>query len=480
MTKGWVADGFGTYLTEVLLDSRLTWFHTPLSEGTVQWGELLDQEVSWMVEAAQLFEDEPELVLTPTLNKPQNQLSARDLLLSYAFVGYLCEVRRDILPASLRRIGLDNPVGPTFQQTGELVIRKLSKHMRRWLAERQRMPDVIFARKSRNSMRTELAQLPPRKRGELARAFTGRLSENDTELAHILRRYRLAPVEGPFQDELPFYDPEVYAPGLPIPRTELARDDIRVVSLRKRVGKDGYQPFVDYDFAAREIRGAPSARLEADYERTVGALLEGRSPYFDIARAAILKELDDGTMRKEFEAFGHVYTDREGNVYSGVSLYDVWASGMLMEMPDVDVLGILTNLVGEVRERSPIPSSAHDRLYKIIGKLFAELRPYRPVREAIADTLLLGRPLSAEYESYEVPLNALWIEAEFDTGRVVQMLAEEPPQVLLDGLSQRCKEDRDLWLQARRRSIEVKRDLLMLRSELVEALEAVGVLDFSE
>ena len=36
------------------------------------------------------------------------------------------------------------------------------------------------------------------------------------------------------------------------------------------------------------------------------------------------------------------------------------------------------------------------------------------MREAIADTLLLGRPLSAEYESYEVPLNALWIEAEFD------------------------------------------------------------------
>jgi len=480
MTKGWVTDGFGIYLTEVLLDTRLTWFSTPLSEGTVQWGELLDQETAWMVEAAQLFADESDLVLTPTLNKRQDQFSARDLLLSYAFVGYLCEVRHDILPAALRRIGLNKPAGPTFQLTGELVLRHLPARMQRWLGERQRMPDVIFERKSRNSMRTELAKLPDRKRGELARAFTELLSENDTELVHILRRYELTPVDGPFSDELPFYDPEVYAPGLPIPRTELARDDIRVVSLRKRVGKDGYQPLVDYDFAEREIRGASSDGLDADYDRTVGALLEGRSPYFDLVRAAILKELDDGTMREEFEAFGHAYTDREGNVYSGVSLYDVWSSGMLMEMPDVDVLGILTNLVGDVRVRSPIPSSTHDRLYKRIGKLFADLRPYRPMREAIADTLLLGKPLSADYKSYEVPLNALWIEVDFDTRRVARMLAEEPPQVVLDGWVQRCKEDRDLWLQAKRRAIEVKRDLLMLRSDLVDALEVVGVLDFSE
>ena len=99
--------------------------------------------------------------------------------------------------------------------------------------------------------------------------------------------------------------------------------------------------------------------------------------------------------------------------------------------------------------------------------------------EAIADALLLGKPLSADYKSYEVPLNALWIEADFDTRRVLEMLADEPPQVVLDYWTQRCTEDRDLWLQAKRRAIEVKRDLLMLRSVLVDALEDVGVLDSS-
>ena len=55
-----------------------------------------------------------------------------------------------------------------------------------------------------------------------------------------------------------------------------------------RYGGDGYRPIVDYDFAEREIRGAPSKGLDGDYDRTVGALLDGRTPYFDVARAAIL------------------------------------------------------------------------------------------------------------------------------------------------------------------------------------------------
>ena len=44
--------------------------------------------------------------------------------------------------------------------------------------------------------------------------------------------------------------------------------------------------------------------------------------------------------RSALAAFGPAYTDRNGNVYPGVTLYDAWASGPEIEMPDVDVLGV--------------------------------------------------------------------------------------------------------------------------------------------
>jgi len=481
MDKGWVANGFGLYLTESLLDTRLTWFHMPMSEGSVQWGDLIDPETSWAEEAAKLFGDEEEeIVLNLSLNKAHDQFTARDLLIAYAFVSYVAEVRHDMLPNVLHRIGRNKPAGPAFLEGGELLLRDLPDLMKRWLEERRRMPDVIFAQKSKNSMRVELAKLPAKKKKQLARAFTTRLRSNDTDLARLLSWYRVATVKGPFPAQLEYYEPEIYAPQLPIPRTRLAEDDFRLVTLRKRVRPaQERDPLVAYDFARREIRGAGSEGLDTSYERTVGALLEGRVPYYDLVRASLLDELDDGSMRETFEAFAHAYTDREGNVYSGISLDQVWSSGAKMEMPDIDVLGILENLVGDVGVASPVPASAHKRLYRRVGQIFEGLRLYRPLREALADTLLLGKPTDADYKSYEVALNAMWIASDFDPARMVELIALDPPEDLLQRWNQRCKEDPEMWLQAKRRGIELKRDLLMLRSVLVDSLGDVGVLEAS-
>jgi hypothetical protein len=479
MEKGWVADGLGIYLTEALVRSRLTWFRTPASAGGVQWGDLLEPDSLWMEEAETLFASAEGVEIIPSLNKPLAQLTARDLLIAYGFVGHLVEARRALLNPTLRRIGLGKPPEQAFRQTGKLNLKEHPLRLARWLNERQRMPDVILARHSIEDMSAVLGPLSGRRRGELSSLFAVRFEDLDTGQAQLIRRHRFAPVEGPFPEQLEFYDPEEHAPRQPIPRTRLADDDSRLKMLRDRVRPPGEAaPKVAYDWGRREIRGLSSEGMREDFESTIAPILDGLVPGYEPARAAILRELDGGEKQKEFRAFNHAYTDREGNVYSGVTIFEAWDCGMLMEMPDVDVLGILHDLYGSsIHTTAPIPQQVHDRLYKRIQEIFTELRPYRAVRQALADTLLIGRPLDPAFESYAVAMNSLWIEYDFDPARLREDIPVKNPMELLQRWNELCKKDSDLWLRGRRQGIARKRDVLLLRDILVDALGEIGALE---
>ena len=76
-------------------------------------------------------------------------------------------------------------------------------------------------------------------------------------------------------------------------------------------------------------------------ERIAFNASRGLSPYTDLVEALVEQQLDAGEVRAEAAAFSHAYSDRSGNAYREITLYDAWSAGTEIEMPDVECLGML-------------------------------------------------------------------------------------------------------------------------------------------
>jgi len=209
----------------------------------------------------------------------------------------------------------------------------------------------------------------------------------------------------------PVFDPEVHAPGLPIARRWLDPDDARAREQRelvfKRVPQSGLRRAWEYDWGQGQV-----VRLagENDPGRLFENALHGFPPDLDLAEALVERALDDGAERAVHAAFAHAYTDRAGNVFPGVTLYDAWAWGGGMEMPDVDTLGIVHLIDDDWKTWvSPVPESQHDALYEHIGESFVRARRHRGLRTALAMTYLTGgAKLRDGYPGHLNRLHSLW------------------------------------------------------------------------
>jgi len=209
----------------------------------------------------------------------------------------------------------------------------------------------------------------------------------------------------------PVFDPELHAPGLPIPRNWLDPDDRQAREKRelifKRVPRSGLRRAWEYDWGRGQV-----VRLagEDDAGRLFENALRGFPPDLDLAQSLVERALDDGAERAVHAAFAHAYTDRAGNVFPGVTLYDVWAWGGAMEMPDVDALGIVHMLDDDWKTWvSPVPESRHQGLYEHIGESFVRGRRHRGLRTALAMTYLSGSAeLRDGYPGHLNRLHSLW------------------------------------------------------------------------
>jgi hypothetical protein len=198
--------------------------------------------------------------------------------------------------------------------------------------------------------------------------------------------------------DLRWFDPQEHAPAQPIPRRLLPADSSAARTMAERmlraIPERRLVPGYAYDWGRRQVVELPRAD---DPRRVVENALAGFSPDLDLAEALILELLDDGSQTAVLAAFDHRYTNREGEVYPALSLYDAWASGVEMEMPDVDVLGLLHTLVPRAEWHrkwvAPVPNSEHDRLYGRVGECFLPAKRFRSLREAAARCYLISSPV---------------------------------------------------------------------------------------
>ncbi len=288
----------------------------------------------------------------------------------------------------------------------------------------------------------------------------------------------------PIERETPHFDPREHAPGQPIARKLLAPDSSAARKTRERILRRVPQsPLVAsyrYDWVQGDIVRSASA---PDARRVFDNALAGFAPDHDLALALVERALDDGSQRAALDAFGHAYTDRSGNVYPGLTLYDAWASGEEIEMPDVDILGVVHTLLG-IRDRwiAPVPDREHNELYATVGTLFRSAQRHRGLRSAIAATFLESSPkLPGSYPTSIERFHGLWESCASTPAEVAKLLPEpERWSEFLVECSTRMSGDPKLLAAAQSRQATLAADALAVRALLVRLLEQRGAFERKE
>lgn len=300
-------------------------------------------------------------------------------------------------------------------------------------------------------------------------------------LRFILAEAERDPGFWPEADELPYFDPATHAPRQPIPRRRLAPDDSRALRMRAEVNRTRpprrLRRAWSYDWASGEPR---RLAVKDEIERTFENALGGFAPDLDLAEVLVLAELDTGAQRVVLGAFEHAYTDRVGRVFAQ-SLYEAWASGVEIEMPDVDILGIVHTVLDEWgRWVAPVSARKHKALYATLGDLFASARRYRGLREALAALYLNADPVLWDgYGESRARLHALW---DRDTSLPAPMSERLPtdPDAWTDFLAswaETCQEEPDLRAAGLAREATLTSDAARVRATLVWVLEQMGAFE---
>lgn len=135
---GWVHEGFGMYLTHLLIGTRLTFYirQTEYEEGQLDRRKLTDPDSDWLRLAAGVLKGSKSPSLPFTLGRDVNTLTTEDLLASYALTAFLIEGHEPGLAVRvLTRVGAgENSVTVLEQELG-YDHETLKQRLIAWLGE---------------------------------------------------------------------------------------------------------------------------------------------------------------------------------------------------------------------------------------------------------------------------------------------------------------------------------------------------------
>jgi len=221
------------------------------------------------------------------------------------------------------------------------------------------------------------------------------------------------------------FDPAQLAPAAP-PRTVVARDS---AAGRAAAAQFHKPPFLDdlacavvYDWAAGK---AARCKDSLGPDEQFANLARGYPLGADQAVAQVLELLDDDPEQRQLaEYFEHLYADRDGHVFAGISLFDAYASGKLVEMPDVEAIAYARQFLATQSFVSPIPADRRrERLYQKIHAAMDEHRQVRTLRLVAAATFVRAAPsVDPTWQPLVDRCHYLWGECDFDPKAMAKRL----------------------------------------------------------
>lgn len=233
------------------------------------------------------------------------------------------------------------------------------------------------------------------------------------------------PHHWPMAEPAPLYDAARHCPAQPIKR--------KYLNAKSSTARKGLERFFDdvparpldpayvYDWGRRHVVQVADRQ---DPERLFRNGLAGFPPDLDLAEALVIAALDDGSQEELQKAFSHGYANRSGSAFPGVTLYDAWASGQELEMPDVECLGVVHDLLDDwKRWVAPVSEIGQRSLYKLIGQEFTKAQRYRGLRTAMGRTWLTGSAVMRDgYGGNLRNFHALWDKHEATPGPLAKEL----------------------------------------------------------
>jgi hypothetical protein len=186
------------------------------------------------------------------------------------------------------------------------------------------------------------------------------------------------------------YDANEFAPALKLRTRKYKPSQSRWKSFAKKYSNPLAPPldpnFWQWSFGEQ---GLIAPEKEHSAESQVRGMWTGKWPQTDLLQAQVLAYLDDdSSMRAVAHYFEHSYRDRDGRLYLGFTLEQVWASGLKFGVSDVETIAFLRLILNDDKVQSPIKASMHDGLYSLIEDSFADFREYKQLRQALAARFL--------------------------------------------------------------------------------------------
>jgi len=279
-------------------------------------------------------------------------------------------------------------------------------------------------------------------------------------------------------EPLTWFDPVKHAERQPIPRVPLDPAAPEVQAVRHKILGAHNARRADsgwvYDYARKALLRQPH---EAAAQRRFENALCGLPLHWDFAEAWAEMKLDDGSQQKVAQAFAHAYTDRTGGVYAGVTLYDAHASRTDLEMPDVDTLGIMHELLDDwTTYKSVVSERQHAPLFAKINELFTPYHRHRALRTNVARAFVCGSTeLRDRYQHNLENFHWLWESASSDPGALAPKLPQ-PAQwaEFLDGTFRHLNETPQDAVRAFTRKKTLDADALRVRDTLFWVLDQYG------
>src|SRR5690606_28620521 len=168
--------------------------------------------------------------------------------------------------------------------------------------------------------------------------------------------------------------------------------------------------------------------------------------------------------------------DLEARAFPGITLYDAWYSGEIVDVPDVDAVPYARELLGDRSLVSPLSGPPRDRLYAAIRAGALRYRIHRSICEAAAGAFVAAEPRMDPIYARLVPrLHYLFATCDDDVERVAREVARLGRDGMIGAVDASVQEGNGTAFEVREaRRRELAETAARIRSLALATLERLG------